>query len=79
MDIKDFEGIYLYKLILPGIYFISWIGMFTGPVYYPVFYEYVNVFFFFYCMIKIISTMISVVNACILHQGVLKRLQKTGV
>lgn len=39
MDIRDFEGIYKYKLILPAMYIISWIAMFLGPSLFPVVYQ----------------------------------------
>lgn len=39
MDIRDFEGIYKYKLILPAMYIISWVSMFLGPSLFPVVYQ----------------------------------------
>jgi hypothetical protein len=39
MDIRDFEGIYKYKLILPAMYIFSWISMFLGPSLFPVVYQ----------------------------------------
>lgn len=39
MDIRDFEGIYKYKLILPVLYILSWIGMFLGPSVFPITYQ----------------------------------------
>ena len=39
MDIRDFEGIYKYKLILPAMYIVSWISMFLGPSLFPVVYQ----------------------------------------
>lgn len=39
MDIRDFEGIYKYKLILPAMYIISWIAMFLGPSVFPIAYQ----------------------------------------
>lgn len=39
MDIRDFEDIYKYKLILPALYIISWISMFLGPSLFPVIYQ----------------------------------------
>ena len=53
--------------------------MFAGPIYYPVAYEYVNHFFLFYSLIKVVTTLISIVNAIILHQGVLQRVKKSAV
>ena len=31
MDIRDFEGLTKFKLIIPAVYIISWISMFMGP------------------------------------------------
>lgn len=53
--------------------------MFAGPIFYPVVYEYVNHACLFYSLIKVVTTLISIVNAIILHQGVLQRLKKTAV
>ena len=39
MDIRDFESIYKYKLILPAMYIVSWISMFLGPSLFPVVYQ----------------------------------------
>lgn len=79
MDISDFQGTYQYKLILPVIYTMSWVSMFIGPIFYPVIYEYANHLFLLYSLIKVITTLISILNAAILHQGVLQRIYKTGV
>lgn len=32
MDIKDFEGLTKFKLIVPTIYVCSWLCMILGPV-----------------------------------------------
>lgn len=79
MDISDFQGTYQYKLILPTVYILSWVSMFAGPIYYPIVYEYVNHICLFYSLIKVVTTLISIVNAIILHQGVLQRVNKTAV
>ena len=31
MDIRDFEGLTKFKVIVPAIYIISWVSMFMGP------------------------------------------------
>lgn len=39
MDIRDFQGLLGFKLIIPGLYVLSWIGMFLGPSLFPVVYQ----------------------------------------
>jgi hypothetical protein len=39
MDLKDFEGLFIFKLILPLMYIISWLSMFLGPAFFPVVYQ----------------------------------------
>jgi hypothetical protein len=39
MDIRDFEGLYKYKFVLPIMYIVSWIAMFLGPSVFPVVYQ----------------------------------------
>jgi len=53
--------------------------MFAGPILYPVVYEYINHFFLLYGLTKVVTTLISIVNAIILHQGVLQRVNSTAV
>lgn len=38
MDIKDFEGITKYKIIVPTLYVCSWICMILGPLLFDVVY-----------------------------------------
>lgn len=39
MDIKDFDNLGSYKLIIPITYIINWILMIIGPIFYPVNYQ----------------------------------------
>lgn len=34
MDIRDFDGIRKYKVIIPTCYILSWLWMIFGPVMY---------------------------------------------
>ena len=64
MDIRDFEGLTKYKIIVPVVYIISWISLFLGPYFYPVPYQnftiaillliIINVSQVFFGMIKIL-------------------------
>jgi hypothetical protein len=39
MDIKDFEGVFKYKLIIPLIFIINWSLIIIGPFYIPYQYQ----------------------------------------
>lgn len=39
MNIKDFEGTFKYKLIMPSVYILSWISMIAGPLFFPLAYQ----------------------------------------
>jgi hypothetical protein len=39
MDIADFHGLFKFKLLIPAIYVLSWIGVFLGPSLFPVIYQ----------------------------------------
>ena len=41
MDINDFKDSFKYKLLIPGVYLLSWILMFTGPTFFQA--EYQNI------------------------------------
>lgn len=55
MDIRDFENIYKYKLILPALYIISWICMFLGPSLFPVVYQRICFIILCYLAVKVVS------------------------
>jgi hypothetical protein len=55
MDIRDFEDIYKFKLILPALYIISWISMFLGPSLFPVVYQRICFGILIYMGIKMLS------------------------
>jgi hypothetical protein len=63
MDISDFKNSSQYKKIIPIMYVISWIAMFTGPHYFPVLYMnlyYVLMIYLLYKVIWIPTTMLIV-------------------
>ena len=55
MDIRDFEDIYKFKLILPALYIVSWISMFLGPSLFPVVYQRICFGILIYMGIKMLS------------------------
>ena len=54
MDIRDFEGLTKFKLIIPTIYVCSWLCMILGPTLFEVTYAKICVFFLIYTDIKIL-------------------------
>ena len=54
MDIRDFEDIYKYKLILPAMYIVSWISMFLGPSLFPVVYQAICFAFLLWMAIRLL-------------------------
>ena len=39
MDISDFINNFKYKLLIPGIYLLSWLFMFIGPTFFQAAYQ----------------------------------------
>lgn len=53
MDIRDFEGLTKYKLIIPLIYVLSWLGMLFGPLFFPVIYQKICISFIVFLTLRI--------------------------
>ena len=68
MDIKDFEGLTKFKLIIPGLYILSWVSMFLGPNIYPIEYQKYSLIMLLYLIIRFMimsGTMIKInIDAC---------------
>jgi hypothetical protein len=54
MDIRDFEDIFKFKLVLPAMYIISWISMFLGPSLFHVVYQRICFIILIYMGIKLV-------------------------
>ena len=52
MEIEDFRDNFKYKLIIPSVYILSWVGMFVGPYYFPAKYQLLCMIFLFYAFVK---------------------------
>ena len=61
MDIRDFEGITGFKVILPALYVINWIAMFMGPSLFPVIYQQITIFAFIYILFKILYVLLAMI------------------
>ena len=55
MDIRDFDGVFKYKFIMPALYIISWIAMFAGPTFFPVIYQRFAILAIGYLVLKVVS------------------------
>lgn len=68
MDIKDFEHIFKFKLVLPVMYIVSWISMFLGPSLFPVIYQRICFIILVYMGVKLlmfgITNFVLVVENC---------------
>ena len=54
MDIRDFEGLTKFKLIIPILYVISWVCMVVGPSFFPTIYQKICIGCFLYVLYKIL-------------------------
>jgi hypothetical protein len=54
MDIKDFQNSGKFKKIIPAVYIISWIVMFTGPHFFPVIYMNLHYILMIYLLYKVV-------------------------
>ncbi len=53
MDIKDFEGLTKFKLIIPFIYIVNWALMFVGPSFFPIVYQKICICLLVYLLFKL--------------------------
>ncbi len=61
MDIRDFEGLFKFKLIVPGLYVLSWICIFLGPSLFPVVYQRYFIGLWLFMFIKMIYMLFNMV------------------
>lgn len=52
MDIRDFEGNFKFKLIIPGLYVLNWIFIFLGPSVIPLTYQWYSIFGWVFMILK---------------------------
>lgn len=76
MDIRDFQGLTKYKLIIPSIYISSWIAMLFGPVFTDVLYQRICIFFLIYLDLKVIILFCTITFVLFKNHHLLKRVQK---
>lgn len=76
MDIRDFEGLTKFKVIVPTIYVCSWISMLIGPVFFDAVYERICAFFLTILAIRVCINFIIMVIATIKSHFIFKRVQR---
>ena len=55
MDIRDFDGMFKYKLVIPALFIISWISMFAGPAFFPALYQKIAIGIIIYLVFKVFT------------------------
>lgn len=65
MDIKDFKGLAKFKLLIPGIYILSWIGMIFGPSCFPYVYDKLMIISVIYGTMHILTFFVVMVKVTI--------------
>lgn len=65
MDIRDFEGLTKFKVIIPALYILSWIAMFMGPSLFPVAYQKYSIVMLLYILGKIMMTFFTLFYICV--------------
>jgi hypothetical protein len=58
MGVKDFEGIYKWKFLIPSLYVINWLLIIVGPLFFPYAYQ-------IYCMTIIVYSVFKTLGLCL--------------
>lgn len=74
MDIKDFQGLTKYKLVVPAVYVLSWLSMMLGPVYYPIVYQRICMSVLLFTNVKLIIYFFILCNAAWNASKIFKRV-----
>jgi hypothetical protein len=75
MDMEDFRHNYKYKLLIPGIYIMTWVMMFAGPFILPVLYQKICIFLTLYLTAKSLILMTIAVLAFLSNSRILDRAE----
>lgn len=79
MDIRDFQGLTKYKIIVPTIYVCSWLAMLFGPLFFDVLYQRICIFFLVYLDFKVMILFSIITIALVKNHLALKRVQKKSM
>lgn len=58
MDLKDFEGVYKWKFLVPSVYMINWAFIPIGTIFFPYAYQIM-------CMIVIVYSVLKTLGLCL--------------
>lgn len=75
MDLRDFQGLTRYKIIIPLLYVISWICMFAGPSFFPVVYQNISLILVSFLLYKLVWVFLTMVYVTIKSISIFKRAQ----
>jgi hypothetical protein len=73
MDIRDFEGLTKFKLVIPLLYIVSWVCMIVGPSFFPVVYQRLSIALIIYLVYKIFWVFITMVIVTIKSWSIINR------
>lgn len=79
MDIKDFEGLTKFKILIPTIYVCSWLCMVLGPTLFEKTYTRICVFFLIYTDLKILMLFSIMVVVLIKSRHAFKKLEQMNM
>lgn len=79
MDIRDFQGLFKYKIALPIIYSISWIAMIVGPLFFEETYQKICIIVLIYANIKVVIMFIIVFIIIIKSRDIFKRVYQSNL
>jgi hypothetical protein len=72
MDLADFQGLFKFKLLIPTIYILSWIGVFLGPSLFPVTYQKYCICLWLFLLGKVLYTFICMIIILVRAYATLK-------
>ena len=75
MEIRDFQGLFKFKLIIPILYIINWVCMFVGPSFFPVVYQRITIIFLAYILFKILMILVTIIIVLIRSWRYMNRLE----
>jgi hypothetical protein len=76
MDIRDFQGLTKFKIILPIFYICGWICMILGPIFFDVVYQRICVFVLLYSDLKVVIMLFTMFYVTFKSSKLLKRIKE---
>ena len=76
MNPRDFEGVYKWKFLIPGMYVVSWLLMIFGPIFFPYGYQIYCITIIAYSLLKAFGIAFGAAVALIVLYSTIKKLNK---